>query len=146
MTANMPWAGKHRRVFNTIRCAASAYWTQVLFHRRMFYSHLPRTELHLEAVEKIMQIAHIDYAVDRKYIVAQVSGLFMAGIETQNADHRDWILERLGELKGLHLEGPWASEVWERSIRSGNADDIDFMSIFQLDHNSATSQPEMTFS
>jgi hypothetical protein len=82
-----------------------------------------------------MQIAYTDYGRDKRYLAAQVWGLFMAGIETDDEIHRDWILERLAELKGLHLESPWASEVLERVIRSGKTESLDLMPLFQLDCN-----------
>lgn len=140
-TAILPPTSNQRRVFNTIRCAASAYWAQVLFHRRLFRSNLPRNTFHLEAVERIMQIAHNDFARDRKYLVAQVSSLFLAGVETESATDRLWILERLKELDGMHLESPWASDILEKAILSGRTEDVNIMSLFQLDPNTCRSTP-----
>lgn len=81
-------------------------------------------------MSNIMQIAYKDYGRDKRYPATQVSGLLTAGIETDDDIHRDWILERLKKLKGLHLESAWTSEVLERAIRAGkgaNDDSLDLM-------------------
>jgi len=86
-----------------------------------------------------MQIAYTDYGRDKRYLASQVSGLLMAGIETDDDIHRDWILERLKEIKGLHLESAWTSEVFERLIKAGKSmsdDSLDLMSLLRLDGGS----------
>lgn len=83
-----------------------------------------------------MQIAYTAYGRDKRYLATHVSGLFMAGIETDDDIHRDWILERLEELKGLHLESAWTSEVFERVIRARKSmsdDSLDLMALLRLD-------------
>lgn len=60
----------------------------------------------------------------------------MAGIETDDGIHRDWILERLAELNGMHFESRWTSDVMERLIRErkgiGEAG-IDLMPLLTLE-------------
>jgi hypothetical protein len=80
-----------------------------------------------------MKIAYMDFARDKNCLATQVSALFMAGIETDDEIHRDWILERLKELKGLHTESPWASEVLERVMRSGRTESLELLPLLQLD-------------
>lgn len=41
----------------------------------------------------------------------------MAGVETEDRIHRDWILDRLAGLRGMHLESRWTSDVMEGLIR-----------------------------
>lgn len=57
----------------------------------------------------------------------------MAGIETDDEFHRYWILERLAEIKGLHLESPWASEVLERAIKLNKTESLDLIPVFLRD-------------
>jgi hypothetical protein len=51
-----------------------------------------------------MQIAHMDYGRGKHSLAMQVWGLFMAGVETEDGIRRDWILERLAELRVMHLK------------------------------------------
>ncbi|KAL5352971.1 hypothetical protein ACLOAV_002920 [Pseudogymnoascus australis] len=136
LTSRLSGAGQYRRVYHTIRCAASVYWANVLFHRLTLRKQQATTKLHRTAVSSIMQIAHTDYGRDKSTLAMQVWGMFMAGIETDDGIHRDWILERLAELGGMHFESRWTSEVMERLIREkkgmGDAR-IDLMPLLTLE-------------
>jgi hypothetical protein len=87
-------------------------------------------------MSSIMQIAHTDYGRDKRTLAKQVWGLLMAGVETEDGIHRDWILERLAELRGMHLESRWTSDVMERLIRErkmmGEAG-VDLMPLLRLE-------------
>lgn len=113
----MSGANQYRRVYSTIRCGASVYWADVLFHRLTLRRRQAPTKLHRTAVSNIMQIAHTEYGRNGRVLTMQVGGLFIAGLETEDGIHRDWILERLAELRGIHLETRWTSDVMEGLIR-----------------------------
>lgn len=89
----------------------------MLFHRLTLRKQQAPTKLHRTAVSSIVQIAHTDYKRDKSTLAMQVWGLFMAGVETDDGIHRDWILERLAELGGMHFESRWTSDAMERLIR-----------------------------
>ncbi|OBT42435.1 hypothetical protein VE00_06054 [Pseudogymnoascus sp. WSF 3629] len=136
LTSRLSGAGQYRRVYATIRCAASVYWADVLFHRITLRKQQTPTKIHRTAVSSIMQIAHTDYGRDKSTLAMQVWGMFMAGVETEDGIHRDWILERLAELGGMHFESRWTSDVMERLIRErkgmGEAG-IDLMPLLTLE-------------
>ncbi|KFY24086.1 hypothetical protein V491_02295 [Pseudogymnoascus sp. VKM F-3775] len=136
LTSRLSGVGQYRRVYGTIRCAASVYWADVLFHRLTLRKQQVPTKLHRTAVSSIMQIAYTDYGRETNTLAMQVWGLFMAGIETDDGIHRDWILERLAELNGMHFESRWTSDVMERLIRErkgiGEAG-IDLMPLLTLE-------------
>ncbi|KFY11016.1 hypothetical protein V492_04731 [Pseudogymnoascus sp. VKM F-4246] len=136
LTSRLSSAGQYRRVYATIRCAASVYWADVLFHRLTLRKQQAPTKLHRTAVSSIMQAAYTDYGRDKSMLGMQVWGLFMAGIETEDGIHRDWILERLAELDGMHFESKWTSDVMERLIREkkGMGDsEVDLMPLLTLE-------------
>jgi hypothetical protein len=85
-----------------------------------------------------MQIAHTEYERDKRMLAMQVWGMFMAGVETDDGIHRDWILERLAELRGMHWENRWTSDIMEKFIRArkgtGEAG-VDLMPLLVLDCN-----------
>lgn len=103
----------------------------------MLCPHQPRTKFHQKATLSIMQIAHTDFELDKRYLPGHVWALLMAGIDTDDEIHRHWILERLEEFKGVHLESASTSEVLERVIRArkGMVDDnsLDLMPLLRLD-------------
>ncbi|KFY81916.1 hypothetical protein V500_10978 [Pseudogymnoascus sp. VKM F-4518 (FW-2643)] len=136
LTSRLSGAGQYRRVYGTIRCAASVYWANVLFHRLTLRKQQAPTKLHRTAVSSIMQIAYTDYGRDTSTLAMQVWGMFMAGVETEDGIHRDWILERLAELGGMHFESRWTTDVMERLIRERKGmgeSGVDLMPLLTLD-------------
>ncbi|KFX88096.1 hypothetical protein V490_07850 [Pseudogymnoascus sp. VKM F-3557] len=138
LTSRLSGANQYRRVYSTIRCGASVYWANVLFHRLALRKQQAPTKIHRTAVTSIMQIAHTEYERDKRMLAMQVWGMFMAGVETDDGIHRDWILERLAELRGMHWENRWTSDIMEKLIRArkgtGEAG-VDLMPLLVLDCN-----------
>ncbi|KAI5299333.1 GTP-binding protein Rho1 [Ascosphaera pollenicola] len=137
-TALCPPENETRRVFFTMRCAASYYCAQILFHRQMLDPNGPLLTLHVTAVSNIIQIARYDYARGVRFLSLHVWGLLVAGISlddpmlAENEEDRQWIVDRLAELKGLHSESPWASKALEQAIREKRGDKIDLLKLFTI--------------
>jgi len=45
---------------------------------------------------------------------------------------RQWIVDRLAEVKGLHSESPWASKALEEAIRQRKGREVDLLKLFSL--------------
>lgn len=137
-TALAPPEKETRRVFYTMRCAASSYFAQVLFHKRMLDPHSPPTTPHISAVTNVIRIAKTDYPRGTRYLSLHLWGMLMTGIEMDDpvfsdldAD-RQWIVDRLAEVKGLHSESPWASKALEEAIRQRRGREVDLLKLFSL--------------
>lgn len=113
----MPDINQRQRAFSTARFSASMYWANVLFHRLTLCLNNPPKKIHHAAVSSIMQIARIDHGRGKHSLAMQVWGLYMVGVDTEDSTYRAWILDRLLELRGLHLESQWTSNVLEMVIR-----------------------------
>jgi hypothetical protein len=101
----------------TICTMSSFYWGCVIFHRRMLGGPGPLDEIHRDAIKNIIDIAYVYYRKDRRRIVRLTWPIFLSAIETNDAIHRDWLLERLMENRALQSEYAWASRVAEEIVR-----------------------------
>ncbi|KAH8894506.1 hypothetical protein GQ53DRAFT_839571 [Thozetella sp. PMI_491] len=95
----------------TICTMSSGYWACVLFHHRMFGKLGPLDNVQCNAMKNIIAVAYSYYKRDRRRLVRLTYPLFMAAIETSDAIHKDWLLERLGENRVLQGEYEWAARV-----------------------------------
>lgn len=99
------------------------FYAQVLFHRRVFSVHNPPSGLHRQAFGHILEIARRQYSWDPRLLRRLHWPLLMAVIETDEPLQREWVRQRLGELRDFHSEYTWANrvadEVLEEQERSG---------------------------
>ncbi|BDD60022.1 hypothetical protein MAP00_005189 [Monascus purpureus] len=128
MTASLPATGQTRRVFHTMRCAASSYWAQILFYYRMFDCSQTQTQV---AINNILQITRTDYERGRRFLAPHTWALLMAGLQTRDTACRAWILARIQDLSGLHSESPLVTEALQDAMRSGKTDTLDLMTLFR---------------
>ncbi|CBF89366.1 uncharacterized protein ANIA_10083 [Aspergillus nidulans FGSC A4] len=100
-----------RRTLNTINMAVSTFYAQVLFHRRLLYPPGPPSPFQRVAVTNIIEIARKQYASDPRLLRRIHWPLLMAIIETDDISQREWLRERLVDLRGFHSEYAWASDL-----------------------------------
>lgn len=83
---------------------ASFYWAVILFfYHRTF---VPHNELHREAIGKLTNLLYHRHKQDsdgRKQSRV-VWCIFMAAIETHDPVHRDWLVERLADVRNVSVE------------------------------------------
>jgi hypothetical protein len=121
-----------RRTLITINLAVSTFYAQALFHRRLLYPPGPPSTFHRVAVTNIIEIAHKQYLSDPRLIRRLHWALLMAVIETENPSQREWLRERLLELRGFHSEYLWASEIADEVLALQDASQGRFADVATL--------------
>lgn len=95
----------------TIYFAVSTFYAQILFHRRLLYPDRSPSALHRQAVTNILEIVHKQFNSDPRTLRRLQWPLLMAVIETNDAEQREWLRQRLEELGDFHAECAWANQV-----------------------------------
>ena len=93
--------------------AVNNFYAQILFHRRLFDPVRPPTALHRQALTNIIDNAHKQYTADPRLLRRLHWPLLMAIIETDDPIQREWLRERLYEMRAFHSEHMWAFEIAE---------------------------------
>lgn len=89
---------------------AAFYWANILFYHRMLNDHYPSVtpqyDLHREAISKLVMLLYYRYNQDKNLRKQSrvVWCYFMAATETQDPVHRDWLAERLAEVRDVSVE------------------------------------------
>lgn len=89
---------------------AAFYWASILFYCRMLNDDYPfvspEYDLHQEAMPKLINLLYYRHKQNRD--LRKQSRLvwcyFMAAIETHDPVHRDWLVERLAEVRDVSAE------------------------------------------
>lgn len=89
----------------------SVFYAQILFHRRLLYADKPRTAIHRQAVTNILEIVQKQFNADPRTLRRLHWPLLMAAIETDDAEQRGWLRQRLQELRDFHSEYARANQV-----------------------------------
>ncbi|RHZ44161.1 Zn(II)2Cys6 transcription factor, partial [Aspergillus thermomutatus] len=111
ITAKFAGATSPRRTLNTINMAVATFYAQLLFHRRLLYSTVPATALHRQALTTILEISQKQCVADPRLLRRLHWPMLMAVIETEDLVARDWLRQRLSELREYHSEYIWANEI-----------------------------------
>ncbi|PYH49735.1 Rh-like protein/ammonium transporter [Aspergillus saccharolyticus JOP 1030-1] len=104
LTAKISGAGSTRRTLNTIYLAVSNFYALILFHRRLLSPGQAPAALHRQALTGILETAHKQFTVDPRLLRRLHWPLLMALIETDDPLQRDWLRQRLIELRGFHSD------------------------------------------
>lgn len=105
------YAASARRTLNTIYFSVSTFYAQVLFHRRLLWHDRAPTTLHRQAVANILQIVHKQFNSDQRTLRRLHWPLLMAVIETDDPSQREWLRQRLQELRYFHSEYAKANQI-----------------------------------
>ncbi|KAL4806815.1 hypothetical protein BDV18DRAFT_120206 [Aspergillus unguis] len=132
LTAKFAGPGSTRRTLITINLAVSTFYAQVIFHRRLLYHPGPPSAFHRTAVANIIEIAEKQYKSDPRLIRRLHWPLLMAVIETDDGSKRAWLRERLFELRTLHSESQWASDVADEVLALQDASKGEFADLATL--------------
>ncbi|RAL12916.1 Rh-like protein/ammonium transporter [Aspergillus homomorphus CBS 101889] len=104
LTAKISGAGSTRRTLNTIYMAVSNFYALILFHRRLLSPNQAPAAIHRQALNGILENTHKQFAVDQRLLRRLHWPLLMAIIETDDPVQREWLRQRLLELRGVHSE------------------------------------------
>lgn len=91
MSAKISQSLSGRRALRTINDAVAGYYADVILFRRLFRQAQLRGEFHPEALSKIFEIAYRAYQQAPWNLIQLTWPLLMAGLETEDPIHRDWI-------------------------------------------------------
>lgn len=94
--------------------AVATVYSQILLYRRLLRPPRPLAKLDRQAIHNIAEICQKQHACDARLLQRLHWPLMAAAVSTEDAAQRDWLLARLGELQGLHIEAAWAHEVAQR--------------------------------
>lgn len=85
---------------------ATVYWATILFYRRMLNDPPLENDLLREATFKLINLLRYRHKQDNDYRKQSriVWCTFMAAIETHEAVHRDWLVERLADVRNVSVE------------------------------------------
>ncbi|KAL4746527.1 hypothetical protein BDW72DRAFT_33897 [Aspergillus terricola var. indicus] len=138
LTAKFAGPASTRRTLNTINMAVSTFYAQVLFHRRLLYPPGPPSPFQCVAVANIIEIARKQYASDPRLLRRIHWPLLMAVIETDDTSQREWLRERLIDLRGFHSEYTWASNLADEILALQNKSKDRYADIATLFRRHAT--------
>lgn len=135
ITAKFAGPASMRRTLNTINMAVSTFYAQLLLHRRLLCpSQAPRT-LHRHALSNILELIHKQYAYEPRLMRRLHWPLLMAIIETEDAVQREWLRQRLAELREFHSEYRWANEVVDEVLARQDASEGEYVNLADLLRN-----------
>lgn len=135
VTAKISGAGSTRRTLNTIYMAVSNFYALILFHRRLLSSSQAPAALHRQALTGILENTHKQYAVDPRLLRRLHWPLLMALIETEDPIQRDWLRQRLIELRGFHSEYLWVNQIAEEVLARQEASPAEGIDLGELLRN-----------
>lgn len=96
--------------------AVCTFYAQILFHRRLLCVDSIPTAIHRQATAGIIDIAQKQYISDPRHLRRLQWPLLMAVIETHDFVHRQWLRERLYELRDFHSEYRWANKLADQIL------------------------------
>lgn len=117
MTIKLTSGAFARRTLISISTAAATVYAHVILQRRLFRWLEPPTSLDKQAVDNMIDICRKQHACSPRLLQRLRWPLLVAAIDTDDAVQRDWLLERMAELKDLDIEGPWTHTMAQRVIR-----------------------------
>ena len=99
--------------------AVTTMYAQILFHRRLLLSPSgpPTTTLHSQALRNIIEICQKQHDSDPRLLRRLHWPLLAAVIEIEDDEQRQWLRQRLAELRSFHAECAWAHGVAERVLQ-----------------------------
>ncbi|OJK01388.1 hypothetical protein ASPACDRAFT_1898336 [Aspergillus aculeatus ATCC 16872] len=135
VTAKISGAGSTRRTLNTIYMAVSNFYALILFHRHLLSPSQAPAALHRQALTGILENTHKQYAVDPRLLRRLHWPLLMALIETEDPIQRDWLRQRLIELRGFHSEYLWVNQIAEEVLARQEASPAEGIDLGELLRN-----------
>ncbi|CEL05755.1 hypothetical protein ASPCAL06870 [Aspergillus calidoustus] len=99
----------------------SLFYAHVLFHRRLLNPPGPPSKFHDLAVTNIIEMTKKQYESDPRLMRRLHWPILMAAIETKDASHREWLQDRLTDLRQFHSEYLWASEIADEILSRQDA-------------------------
>ncbi|BCR93407.1 Zn(II)2Cys6 transcription factor [Aspergillus luchuensis] len=135
LTAKLASPGSTRRTLNTIYMAVNNFYALILFHRRLFDTARPPAALHRQALNNIIDNAHKQYAADPRLLRRLHWPLLMAIVETDDPAQREWLRERLYELRSFHSEHLWAFQLAEEVLARQDASAGEYANLAELLRN-----------
>lgn len=135
ITAKFAGPTSVRRALNTINMAVTTFYAQVLFHRRLLRPPGPPSTIHRHAVTNILEITHKQYISDPRLLRRLHWPLLMAAIETEDPGQRDWICQRLSELRKHHSEYRWAHDLADEVLARQDASQGQYVDLAEILRN-----------
>ncbi|KAJ5718577.1 hypothetical protein N7488_004223 [Penicillium malachiteum] len=132
ITAKLAGAVSARRTLNTIYMGVSTFYAQILLHRRLLCVDNPPTSIHRQATVGIVEIARKQFAADPRLLRRLHWPLLMAAIETDDANHRLWIRQRLFELRDFHSEYVWANKMADQILAQQDVSQGRYVNLAEL--------------
>ena len=118
------------RTVNTIHMAVANFCAQVLFHGRLLRADTPPYGLRRQAIGQILDIVRRQYSSAPRLMLRLQWPLLMATISTDDGVQRDWLRQRLEEVRGRHSGFVWACRVADEVERQGQS--VDLAEVFRL--------------
>lgn len=135
LTAKLASPGSTRRTLNTIYMAVNNFYALILFHRRLFDTARPPAALHRQALTNIIDNAHKQHSADPRLLRRLHWPLLMAIVETDDPVQREWLRERLYELRSFHSEHLWAFQLAEKVLARQDASAGEYANLAELLRN-----------
>ncbi|RAL05387.1 Zn(II)2Cys6 transcription factor [Aspergillus ibericus CBS 121593] len=135
LTAKFASPSSTRRTLNTIYMAVNNFYAQILFHRRLFDPLQPPSALHRQALTNILDNAHKQYTADPRLLRRLHWPLLMAIIETDDPIQREWLRERLYDMRAFHSEHMWAFEIAEDVLARQDASAGEYANLAEMLRN-----------
>lgn len=103
-----------RRVLRTLREGLAGYYSNVLMHHRLLQPSRPPSQVHHAALAQLFELTLASYKEDRRNLsFGWPWYLFVAAIATEDPIHREWIHEKLIELKTMGSPFDWVQAALE---------------------------------
>lgn len=108
-------AYKGHRVIDTVRAAVSAHYANLILHRLLLTPSRPPLPVQRDALSKLVKIVHnVSNATECGVMIGWPWEPLIAGIETEDEIHRDWLKSYLKASGNLGKEFVWAGLVLEQ--------------------------------
>ncbi|KAJ5803144.1 uncharacterized protein N7503_005594 [Penicillium pulvis] len=108
-------AYKGHRVIDTVRAAVSAHYANLILHRLLLTPSRPPLPMQRDALSKLVKIVHnVSNATECGVMIGWPWEPLIAGIETEDEIHRDWLKSYLKASGSLGKEFVWAGSVLEQ--------------------------------
>lgn len=118
-----------RRTLNTINMAVTTFYSQIPFYPRLLCAPGPPTAPYRQAVQYLTEIIRKQHASDPRLLRRLHWPLLAAAIEAEDAVQREWLRQRLSELRGFHTECLWAHDITELVLARQDASVEDYVDL-----------------
>ncbi|KAF9883008.1 hypothetical protein FE257_004321, partial [Aspergillus nanangensis] len=140
LTAKFARTASTRRTLNTIYMAVSTFYAQILCFRRLLRPSQPPATVDRHALTNILEITHKQYASDPQLLRRLHWPLVMGVVETEDPVQREWLRQRLLELRDYHTEYRWANDIAEEVLDKQDTSQGRYVNLAELLRNSRPSK------